>query len=202
MMVPPSDEPSLPKSSRPLISTSWRPCLVPRPMVSPTLTPCFSARARLTATIVPASRGAGALVVDDAVELGRGVAETSVGAPPVSTGSPSTTTTPMACRPPSAIWTPSTCGPCRPGRRQRLVGGLERLAERRLRHDDDVDVLVGGLVDVLEAGAQLVGEHVGAADHGHAEQHGQDGEGRAQLVLEEVAEGDADHEPGASAPSR
>ena len=81
-------------------------------------------------------------------------------------------------------------------RRRCSVCGLRRCrdaGERRLWRDLHGGALERGLEDVGEAVVDLVGQHVRAGDHRHAEQDRQDGEDRAEWPAGQAAEGEAGH---------
>ena len=107
MIVPPSDELS-PKVKMPLTVTGcrtrspWR-----EPIASPTATSFFSAKPASTTTS-PARAGAAPSFQVTLLMAMSSAAMTKVGAPPVSTTSPSTRTALMASAPPVAVATPST----------------------------------------------------------------------------------------------
>ena len=78
---------------------------------------------------------------------------------------------------------------------QRLWGGTGAVhrGERRLWRHLDGGALERRLEDVGEAVVDLVGQHVRAGDHRHAEQDGQDGEDGAEWPAGQAAEGEAGH---------
>ena len=102
--------------------------------------------------------------------------------------SPSITRAPADHSSPSALATPGT----RPTRSTRR--SFERPREAELAREGlpraqfHVDSAVGGVLEVLEARPDLVGEHVGAGDHRHAQQDRDGRQRRAQLALDEPAQ--------------
>ena len=184
----------------PAMRTVFRPKWVTMAMGSPMARWCLAAKPLVTATS-PVARGTPPASHEPVSKRGSPLDWMKVGAPLLLTSLPPTNTAVKAWAVPSAYRTPGT-------RRTRArvdagmvicgARGVARLAERHLRGDHDRRLAVRGAEDVVEGVVDLVGEHVRAADHGHAEQDGDDGEGRPQSTAEEAAQGDADHR-GASA---
>ena len=178
----PAADPEPPKSTSPTTVTCLVPCEVSRPTRSPTSMPWSLARSWLTA-ISPGAEGSRPST-GEVGSKGSGVMpKTRFGPPNWVTGLPSTTRAPNACIAPAAF---STCGRARTrptNRRGQLLGLGEAAVELGLGGEDRVGALVGGLVDLLERALDPIGEHVGAGDHRHSEEHSDRGQGRAQLPL-------------------
>ena len=107
--------------------------------------------------------------------------------------SPSTTSAPDAHRSPSARVTPGTARTSSISPSLSELGGAELARERLFRGDLYVDAGIDRAVQLSEAAAHLIGQHVCAGDHRDAEQHRDRGERGAQLALAESPKGETRH---------
>ena len=93
------------------------------------------------------------------------------------------TSAPGAQSSPSALATPGRRATSSISASLERRGRAELARERVLRGDLDVDAAVDRALQLREAAADLVGQHVGAGDHRDAEQHRDRGQHGAQLAL-------------------
>ena len=191
-MVPPM-EPDSPHSNTPATLTSSRPAGPATVKVSPGLRPALSAKLLMIATSLrpwispPATRvawlkGSPVLVVS------------RVGAPPVSTGLPSTIAAPTVSYDAGGL---VDAGDGEHLGDEVVAQRLGRVAlhagERGLRLDLHGRALERGLEDVGEPVVDLVGQHVRAGDHRHAQQDRQEREDGPEWPAGQAAEGEAGH---------
>ena len=118
--------------------------------------------------------------------------ETKLGAKPAVSLSPfSSTNWPSEKMPPSAL--SHALHPAHAVQELGREGGsrASSAAPRVVGRDRHVGALVGLVEDVVEGRVDRVREHVAAGDEGHAEEHGERGDERAQLALREAAQSDA-----------
>ena len=191
MTVPPREEDA--QSNVPATLTFCNPVGAATAKVSPTLRFSLAAQVRVMLTSLRAAGGC-PLTVVDALNGWPGSPMSSVGAPPVCTALPCTMAAPVVSYVPAALATPGSPRTCA-STPALSAGGLAAasVAEARLGRNHHRRALHGRVEDTGEAVVDLVGKHVGAGDHGHAQQDGQGRKNRAQRAAGEAAYAEADH---------